>query len=396
MYKFLKHQTFSYNKFKTRTINKRTMSSSSSSQALAQKQASVQSNNYSLYIPTINKKYSAEIIINVFWKFFVGNIDRIDFVPIMKQPKDPNKEPFEDTNFWQAFIYVRPKTTWGWFVLDAIEKDGSYKFYPNQETAYAHCSAEKPNPKEYWVILKNKNPVPYAQTHLNLHQLAHNNSLLETKVSEMEAKASEMELEIAALKSKMEDMKQDVARLQYDNDTMSMQLSEAAGRTRSDSHSTTESEAESFVNSLENILRMAEEQQGIYSDENGNYEEYIRQRMYEVDDDDNDGREREEDLVYDDSGEMTPRGRIVKKDTNTDNCHNYAMLDIDGYNNGDVAPRGWKVSIEDDGETSPRGDYEDDGESSPRFDYEDDGESSPRRYRSAEGSLGCNCSDNEE
>ena len=83
-----------------------------------------------------------------------------------------------------------------------------------------------------------------------------------------------------------------------------------------------------------------------YSDENGNYEEYIRQRMYEVDD--NDGREREEDLVYDDSGEMTPRGRIVKKENN---CHKYEMLDVDGYNNGDVAPRGWKVSIEVDLET---------------------------------------------
>ena len=386
MYKFLKHQTFSYNKIKTRTINKRTMSSSSSSQ-----QVSFQSNNYSVYIPTINKKYSADIIINIFWKFCVCVVDRIDFVPIMKQSKDPKKEPFEDANFWQAFIYVKPKTTWAFYVLDAIEKDGSYKFYPNQEPVHAHFSlpskglTHQPNPKEYWVMLKNKNPVPYAQTHLNLHQLVHNNSLLETKVSEMEAKTSEMEaktsemkLEIAALKSKMEDMVQDVARLQYDNDTMSMQLSEAAGRTRSDSHSTTESEAESFVKSFENILRMAEEQQGIYSDENGNYQEYIRQRMYEVDDDDNDGREREEDLVYDDSGEMTLRGRVIKKAVNTDNCHNYAMLDIDGYNNGDVAPRGWKVSIEDDGESSPRGNYEDDGESSPRGNYEYDGESSPR------------------
>jgi regulator of replication initiation timing len=334
----------------------------------------------------------------MFWKFFMGNIDRIDFVPIMKQSKDPNKEPFEDTNFWQAFIYVRPGTNWASIVTDAIESNGSYKFFPNQETAYAHFSVQQPNPKEYWVILKNNNPVPYAQTHLNVHQLAHNNSLLETKVSDMEAKVSdmeakvlEMEQEMLQMKSKMEDMKQDVARLQYDNDTMSMQLSEAVGRTRSDSHSTTESEAESFVNSLENILRMAEDQQGIYRDENG----YPIDQMYSGDkyEDDNDGREREEDLVYDDSGEMTPRGRVIKKE---DNCHNYAMLDIDGYNNGDVAPRGWKVSIEDDGETSPRGDYEDDGESSPRFDYEDDGESSPRRYRSAEGSLGCNCSDNEE
>jgi hypothetical protein len=293
---------------------------------MSSSQASTQSNDYSLYIPTLNKKYSAEIIINIFWKFFIGNVDRIDFVPIMKQPKDPKKEPFEDSNFWQAFIYVRPNTTWAKIVMDAIDTNGSYRFYPNQKTAYTHfsspseCSTNQPNPNEYWVILKNNNPVPYTQTHLNVHQLAHNNTLLEAKASELEAKASEMELEMAALKAKLEDMKQDVARLQYDNDTMSMQLSEAAGRTRSDSHSTTESEAESFVNSLENILRMAEERQGVYSDENGNYEEYSRQRMYEVDDVDNDGREREEDLVYDDSGEMTPRGWKVSIEVELETC----------------------------------------------------------------------------
>jgi len=296
------------------------MSSSSSSvqQALAQ-----QVNEYSLYIPTINKKYSAAVITNIFWQVFMGNVDRIDFVPIMKQPKDPKKEPFEDANFWQAFIYVRPRTKWATFVTDAIERDGSYRFYPNPESLSA--------PREYWLILRNKSPVPYAQTHLNVHLLAHNNSLLETKVSEMEVKASEMELEIATLKARMEYMVQDVARLQYDNETMSMQLTGTTGRERCDSHSTTESEAESFVNSWENILRMMEEGQGIVRNDD--------------DDDSRDGREREEDLVYDDSGEMTSRGRtIVRTDNGT--YYKYDMLDVDGYNNGDVAPRGEKVAIE--------------------------------------------------
>lgn len=310
----------------------------SSQQVSTQQQALAQqvSNDYSLYIPTINKKYSAEVIINIFWKCFMGNVDRIDFVSIMKQPKDLKKEPFEDPNFWQAFIYVRPRTSWASFVTDSIENTGSYRFYPYPEKQGA--------PSEYWLILKNKNPVPYAQTHLNVHQLAHNNSLLETKVSEMETKVSEMETkalemetkasevnqEILEMKIKMLQMEQDIARLQYDNDTMAQQLDPNILRERCDSHSTTESEAESFVNSWENILRMMEEQQGIVRDE----------------EDDNDGREREEDLVYDDSGEMTPRGRVIKKDADADNCHNYAMLDIDGYNNGDVAPRGKKVSIE--------------------------------------------------
>jgi hypothetical protein len=87
----------------------------------------------------------------------------------MKQSKDPKKEPFEDSNFWQAFIYVRPRTTWASNVTDAIEKYGSYKFYPNQ---HPHPDpSQQPKLNEYWVILKNKNPVPYAQTHLNVHQL---------------------------------------------------------------------------------------------------------------------------------------------------------------------------------------------------------------------------------
>lgn len=292
----------------------------SSQQVSAQQQTLAQVNDYSLYIPTINKKYSAELIINNFWKCFMGNVDRIDFVPIMKQPKDPKKEPFEDPNFWQAFIYVRPRTTWASFVTDSIENAGSYRFYPYPEKQGA--------PSEYWLILKNKTPVPYAQTHLNVHQLAHNNSLLEAKISEMETKSSEVDQEILEMKLKMLQMEQDIARLQYDNDTMAQQLDPNFARERSDSQSTTESEAESFVNSWENILRMMEEQQGVVGDE----------------EDDNDGREREEDLVYDDSGEMTPRGRKVVT-TNNGTYIQYAMLDIDGYNNGDVAPRGKPVEI---------------------------------------------------
>lgn len=291
-----------------------------------------ENNGYSLYIPTINKKYSADFIVYLFWKCYLGNIDRIDFVPIV------GEESVEDPVFWQAFIYIRPGTTWPKFMTNEIEEKGSYRLYPHQ-SPYPN-QQHYGNPKEYWIILKNKTPVPYAQTHLNIHQLANNNSLLETKVAEMEA-------EMLKMKSKMEDMVQDVARLQYDNDTMSMQLSGSTRRERCDSHSTTESEAERFVNSFENILRMAEEQEGIYRDENGTYEEHIRQQMYScsVEDDDRDGREREEDLVYDSDGEASPRGRIVKKDANNNTYYQYEMLDVDGYNNGDVAPRGGDVAI---------------------------------------------------
>lgn len=219
--------------------------------------------NYSLYIPTINKKYTVEVIINTFWKLFIGNVDRIDFVPIIKTRND---EEVEDPNFRQAFIYIRPGANWGEFVTDAIEKSGSFRLFPHQETQN----------KEYWLLLKNKNPVPYATTTLNVHQLVHNNSLLETKVAEME--------------QEMLKMKEEIAR-----------LTQETNRERSSSCSTTEEEAEAFVQSWEHILQMIEERT-IYQEEEQDEDEdgeYDRRR-----------EEEEKYLVYDDSGEMTPRGRM--------------------------------------------------------------------------------------
>jgi len=57
----------------------------------------------------------------------------------------------------------------------------------------------------------------------------------------------------------------------------------------------------------------------------------------------NEEEEQEEDLIYDESGEMTPRGTISL---------NYAqfyesILGRDGYCDGDVAPRGPKVEYND-------------------------------------------------
>ena len=93
-------------------------------------------------------------------------------------------------------------------------------------------------------------------------------------------------------------MKEEIARLKEENNAMSCQMRADIERNWDRCHGFTEEEAESFVNSWENILKMSEE-----ANKNEDYDE-----EYE------DQREREEDLVYDDSGEMTPRGRIVKDD----------------------------------------------------------------------------------
>jgi DNA-binding protein H-NS len=78
-------------------------------------------------------------------------------------------------------------------------------------------------------------------------------------------------------------------------------LTQETNRERSSSCSTTEEEAEAFVQSWEHILQMIDErtiyeEEAQADDEDG---EYDRRR-----------EEEEKYLVYDDSGEMTPRGRM--------------------------------------------------------------------------------------
>ena len=261
--------------------------------------------SYSLYIPTLKKIYSEELIINIFWKIGVGTITRIDFVPIMKTIEG-QAEPVEDPVYRRAFIYT--KSYWALVVTESIDKTGSYRLYPNLP-----FEAEPTESTEYWLLLKNKSPVPYATTTLNVHQLAHNNGLLETKVAEME--------------QEMIKMKEEIERLKEENVSMSSQM-KADERDRC--QSITEEGAERFASSWETILRMMEEQQGIIQDDIE--EEYQR--------------EQEECLVYDDSGEMTPRGRrVVTTDNGT--YIQYEMLDVDGYNDGDVSPRGEIVNPED-------------------------------------------------
>jgi hypothetical protein len=212
--------------------------------------------------------YDANKVIYIFRKFNLGKVDRVDFVPIMNNVEGKT-ELEEDKRFKQAFIYIESYSYWHPDIISAIKEEKPYKFYPNNDSSY-------------WLLLKNKKPVPFAITPLNIHQLAHNNELLETKVSDME--------------KEMLKMKEEIARLKEENNAMSCQMRADIERNWDRCHGFTEEEAESFVNSWENILKMSEK-----ANTNEEYdEEYETQR------------EREEDLVYDDSGEMTPRGRVIK------------------------------------------------------------------------------------
>lgn len=129
---------------------------------------------YSVFIPTISKAHTEEIIANYFAVNCVGKVERVDFVEFQSGEEDRACDP---KRFQQAFIHFTPQQKTR-EIMEAIEQKGSYRFYPFKEQ------------NQYWILLKNKNPVP--KTELNVNQLAHNQKLLEEREAQMVEKMEKM------------------------------------------------------------------------------------------------------------------------------------------------------------------------------------------------------------
>jgi hypothetical protein len=138
----------------------------------------------SLYIPSVKISYTEDNIKYIFGILGLGLVNRIDFVPIMKTVTG-KEEKIECNKFKQAFLYIDPRTQFIWRrdIVSALDENKAHKIYPNKDQ------------NEYWIILKNKSPVPYATTELNIHQLVHNNSLLEARILELEEEIKKLKAE---------------------------------------------------------------------------------------------------------------------------------------------------------------------------------------------------------
>jgi hypothetical protein len=142
----------------------------------------------SVFIPTISKAHTEERIANYFALKCVGNVERVDFV---EHPSHAKGLHSDAKNFQQAFVHFTPdqKTH---EIMEAIEQKGSYRFYPCDKLI---CSFKEQN--QYWILLKNKNPVP--KTELNVDQLAHNQNLMEEREALMVEKMEKMEQRMAKM-----------------------------------------------------------------------------------------------------------------------------------------------------------------------------------------------------
>jgi hypothetical protein len=187
------------------------------------------STEISLYIPSVKISYTVDKIVFLFWRLGLGKVDRVDFVPIIKANDK------ECLHFKQAFLYVDPRSAWHPDIVKSIENCAPYKIYPNRDETFDHLRDEK----EYWLILKNKSPVPYATTTLNVHQLANNLALLEAQFKELEEKLIDKEARIAEKEEECRILKWSI-----ENNKIPEEM--------------TEEKAERFVTSLDNILRMTD------------------------------------------------------------------------------------------------------------------------------------------
>ena len=260
----------------------------------------------SLYIPTVKACYSVEKIVFLLWKHGLGKVVRVDFAPIIRG----NDE--ECPNFKQAFLYVDPMSAWHPDIVKSIEDGTPYKIYPNREEAFEHLRDEK----EYWIILKNKSPVPYTTTTLNVHQLANNLALLEKQIAEREAEFAERETEFAKREAEFAEREAEFAEREAEFAEREAEFAHQKARISElqavnnrlsefnrdtpvfNDENTEEIKAYNFVTSFDNVLRMmsasndeCDNDDRYYDDDS--YEEYSRSDRFNHEEDDLDNEYEE-------------------------------------------------------------------------------------------------------
>jgi hypothetical protein len=186
---------------------------------MASSNTQVNTSLFSLFIPTISKVHTEERIANYFALKCVGNVERVDFVEHPSQAKGLHSDI---KDFHQAFVHFTPdqKTH---EIMEAIEQKGSYRFYPCDKLI---CSFKEKN--EYWILLKNKNPVP--KTELNVNQLAHNQKLMEEREALMVEKMEKMFQKMEKMEEREAQMVQKMTKME-DEMKMIIQLNEKFAQT---------------------------------------------------------------------------------------------------------------------------------------------------------------------
>ena len=127
----------------------------------------------SVTIELLKRNYTEDMIINVFWKYFLGKVYRVDFEPIIDIETGLINQEYQT-----ATIYKDEKCEWSEEIIKSVNQTGNFVLY--------HTNFDRTN--ECWTMYKNTNPIPRATTTRNIHQLQHENNVLKDRIAELEKK----------------------------------------------------------------------------------------------------------------------------------------------------------------------------------------------------------------
>ena len=124
-----------------------------------------------LSIERIRRCYTEDMIINIFWKYNMGKVYRVDFETIVYDDV-PGTWDFE---YQTAIIYKDEATDWDNPIIKSINQTGNFVFYHTNFNGTNEC----------WTMKKYLKPIPKATTTANIHQLQHNTHVLKVIIDEL-------------------------------------------------------------------------------------------------------------------------------------------------------------------------------------------------------------------
>ena len=134
--------------------------------------------NASLYIPRMSTRWTETKIRELMADGYIGTVAYVDFTPINKKPGFGENV---DSVVKSAFVH---------FSEPVLRSDGNYYFDSRVcdfcKSFWSEIQRGEPinlqvSPKEYWICLKNKNPI--QRTLMNIHQVVENGRHVENLVT---------------------------------------------------------------------------------------------------------------------------------------------------------------------------------------------------------------------
>jgi len=128
----------------------------------------------SIYIPRVSVRHNETTIREIMYQCEIGEVSYIDFTPINKKP---GFVEIYDQQYMSAFVHFFRPWSRSCDFWNTIADDKPYKL---QVTS-----------REYWLCLKNKNPV--QRTMMNIHQVVENGRHLEKLIEDQAKKIKELD-----------------------------------------------------------------------------------------------------------------------------------------------------------------------------------------------------------